>query len=492
MSWRLQPGGLSSGRLATWTGYLLDPRKIAILYFVLATMATLIMTAILPPFAAPDEFAQFFRAASLSGGQIVPALGPDRFIGGAVDPAALKAFQILGSDAGEAAPTPTDKIAAIRDLRWEGAGVFMAFPNTGQYGPALYVPQALGLFVGRSLGLSVLYSYDLARVLGALTTVAIAALAVALAGRGACAAAIVLSSPIFLFLASSIAQDGPMIAVAALFAACAIRSRRAATPGPGRIAWLCALALGLGRPPYALLAFLLLRGRGGRSWARWLGAPDGPLAPVLVCGLVLAWLVAIGAPQQANFANVPGVAPAAQLDGLRRDSALMLSIAQGTLDRDEVARMTDEAIGVLGTLNIRLPDEDYDRGTMAWLLAAATCLLLLPAPGLRFNAATALVFALIIGGIYAALYLTWTPLGSAFVSGAQGRYFVPLLAGAPMLLPSLAPPRWGLRPGPTALRTGLAALTGFSGWALMIMATVSALRCLGRAYGPLLAGGWWQ
>jgi Predicted membrane protein (DUF2142) len=484
--------GLSVGSPAAWTGYLLDPRKIAILYFVLATMATMIMTAILPPFAAPDEFAQFFRAESLSSGQILPVLGPDRLIGGAIDPAALKVFLILGSDAGEAAPAPTGKIAAIRDLRWEGTGVFMTFPNTGQYGPAFYGPHALGLFVGRSLGLSVLHSYDLARVLGALASVAVAALAIGLAGRGAFAAAIVLSSPIFLFLASSVTQDGPMIAVAALFAACAIRSRRAATPGPGRIAWLCVLALGMGRPPYALLAVLLLRGRSGRSWACWLGAADGPLAPLLVCGLVLGWLGAIGAPQQANFANVPGVAPAAQLDGLRRDPAAVLSIAQGTLDHDEFARMTDESIGVLGTLNIRLPDADYDRGTAALLLAAATCLLLLPAPGLLFNAATALVFALIIGEIYAALYLTWTPLGSAFVSGAQGRYFVPLLAGAPMLLPSLVPPSWGMRPWPTALRAGLAALAGLSGWGLMIMATVSALSCLSRAYGPLLAGGWWQ
>ena len=484
--------GLSSRSLAAWTGHLLDPRKIAILYFVLATTATLIMTAILPPFAAPDEYAQFFRATSISDGQIVPALGPARLIGGATDPAALELFQILGPDAGQAAPTSTDKIAAIRALRWEGSPIFVPFPNTGQYGPAFYLPHALGLFVGRSLGLSLLHSYDLARVLGALISVAVAALAIARAGRGACAAAIVLSTPIFLFLASSITQDGPMIAVAALFAACAMRSRGAATPGPGRIAWLCVLALGMGRPPYALLAVLLLRGRGGRSWARWLGEADGPAAPLLVCGLVLAWLAAVGAPQQANFANVPDVAPAAQLERLRRHPAAVLSIVQGTVARDDYARMTDESVGMLGTLNIRLPDQDYDYGSYALVLAAATCLLLLPAPGLLFNAATALIFALIIGGIYAALYLTWTPLGSTFVNGAQGRYFAPLLAGAPLLLPSLVPARWGMKPGPAAFRTGLAALAGLSGWGLMIVVAVSALCCLGQAYGPLPAGGWWQ
>jgi hypothetical protein len=478
--------------MASLTGFLLDPRKIAALYFVLATAATMVMTAILPPFAAPDEYTQFFRATSLAGGQIVPALGPDHLIGGAIDPAALKLFQILGPDAGQAAPTPTDKIAAIRALRWEGSGVFMAFPNTGQYGPALYLPQAMGLFLGRSLGLSLLHSCDLARGLGALTIVAVAAAAIALAGRGAFAAATVFSTPIFLFLASSITQDGLMIGVAGLFAACAIRSRRAATPWPGRIAWLSVLALGMGRSPYVLLAVLLLRGRGGRSWLGWLGAADGPLAPLLACGLVLAWLAAVGAPQQANFANVPGVAPAAQLDGLRRDPAAVLPIIRGTLARDEFARMTDESVGVLGTLNIRLPDKDYTYGRTALLLAAATCLLLLPAPRLLFNAATALVFALIVGGIYAALYLTWTPLGSTFVSGVQGRYLLPLLVGAPLLLPSLMPAHWGMKPGPAAFRTGLAALAGLSGWGLMIIVAISALHCLGRAYGPFLAGGWWQ
>ncbi len=483
---------MSSERLVVWIGHLLDPRKIAILYFVLAAMATIAMTAILPPFAAPDEYAQFFRAVSLSGGQVVPNLGPDRLIGGTIDPAALRLFQILGPDAGQAAPTPADKIAAIRDLRWAGSGVFMTFPNTGQYGPTFYIPHALGLFIGRSLGLSVLHSYDLARILGALSTVALATLAIALSGRGAFAAATVFSTPIFLFLAASITQDGPMIAAAGLFAAFALRSRQATTPWPGRIAWFCALALGMGRVPYLLLALLLLRRRGGRSWLGWLGAADGPLAPLLVGGLVLAWLAAVGAPQQVNFANVPGVEPAAQLDGLRQHPARVLSIARGTLANDDFARMTDESVGVLGTLDIRLPDQDYDRGSTALLLAALTCLLLLPAPGLLFNAATALVFALIIGGIYAALYLTWTPLGSPSVNGAQGRYFLALLVAAPLLLPGVVPPRWGLKPGPAALRTGLAALAGIAGWGLMIVVAISALRCLAHSYGPHLAGGWWQ
>src|SRR5579859_5467480 len=189
--------GLPPATLAIRLGRLLDPRLIAIAYFVLAMAATMVMTAILPPFAAPDEYTHFFRATSFSGGQILPELGPGRFIGGAIDPAALKLFQILQPDGGQAAPTPADKIAAIRALRWEGSAVFMPFPNTGQYGPAFYVPHALGLFIGRSLGLSVLHSYDLARVLGALISVAVAAMAIALAGRGAFAAATVLSTPMF-------------------------------------------------------------------------------------------------------------------------------------------------------------------------------------------------------------------------------------------------------------------------------------------------------
>jgi hypothetical protein len=120
----------------------------------------------------------------------------------------------LQAHGGQAAPAPTDKIAAIRALRWEGSSVFMPLPNTGEYDPALYVPHAIGLFIGRRLGLSVLHSYDLARVFGALASVVVATLAITLAGRGAFAAATVLSTPMFLFLVSSVTQDGLMIAVA--------------------------------------------------------------------------------------------------------------------------------------------------------------------------------------------------------------------------------------------------------------------------------------
>jgi len=197
-------------------------------------------------------------------------------------------------------------------------------------------------------------------------------------------------------------------------------------------------------------------------------------------------------PQQADFANVPNVHPAAQFDGLRQHPGRILTIAQATLAADEFEMRSDEVVGGLGTLNIRLADEDYQRGETALLLAAATCLLLLPAPGLLFNLAAAPVFALILGAIYAGLYVTWTPLGDDIVRGPQGRYFLPLLTVAPLLLPALVPPRWGLKPAPAALRMGLAMLIGLTGWGLMIWVVVNALYRLSEAYGPLLAGGWWQ
>ncbi len=59
-------------------------------------------------------------------------------------------------------------------------------------------------------------------------------------------------------------------------------------------------------------------------------------------------------------------------------------------------------------------------------------------PGVRMNKISKSLIFLMVAGIYAvtclAMYITWSPVGGTEILGVQGRYFIPVLALAPLLL----------------------------------------------------------
>ncbi|MEI9983539.1 MAG: DUF2142 domain-containing protein [Aliidongia sp.] len=135
--------------------------------------------------------------------------------------------------------------------------------------------QAIGLAVGRGVGLSVLHSYDLARLFGGRRNTRHCRAGDRQRGRNAFVVLVLLSTPMFLFLATSVSQDGLLISVSAVFAVQAARPPSPKSSFRNWTLWSCALLMVMARPPYALLALLLIRGRNGRSSAHWLRAPDG-------------------------------------------------------------------------------------------------------------------------------------------------------------------------------------------------------------------------
>jgi uncharacterized membrane protein len=246
--------------------------------------------------------------------------------------------------------------------------------------------------------------------------------------------------------------------------------------------------MAMARPPYALLAILLVRRRDDRPLSQWLRAPDGPLAPLLVALTALSWLLAVGALRQPSFAPFPGVDPAAQLAQLVRHPSSIFQIADGTAANDERVRISYEIIGSLGPLNILLSQWDYSTGWTAIFLVAVVGLLRRSEHAPRRCIVAWTVFLLSIGAVYGALYLTWTPVGTAFVSGVQGRYLLPFLVGMPLIIPSLIPGRWRVTQGPV-LDWG-AQIAGFIAWGLMLVVALHALAILNGVYHGVSFGAW--
>ncbi|MBB6249983.1 DUF2142 domain-containing protein [Nitrospirillum iridis] len=419
---------------------------VAALYFLVALASVLTLSSVVPPFEAPDEPAHFLKADSIARGQVRPrVIGDER--GGEVDGAILRlihTYQPHITKLSPVSPAVADDAAAVR---WSNDHAQVTFSNTAQYGPFFYLPQAVTLVLGRLIDLSVDESYRLARVAGALTSILLASAAIALASWGRPLLVVMLLTPMYLFLTVSVSQDGLLISVAALYAALLTRlwSR---TPETGwltvdrtfLVALACAWMLALARPPYMLLALLLVHPRGPgvqallrrRNFLKGLATPL--LAPAVTIASAILWLFWAHVPG-TRLALDPTIDAGAQLKLiLTQPWRIPLIIANSGSAIEDVA---SHIIGVLGWLSIVLHSWAYAVGW--WAIALAAIAVLLHRSGASFRVAGAAwpIILTVCGGIALALYVTWTPVGASRVLGMQGRYFSPLFSMGVLALPSL-------------------------------------------------------
>ena len=428
-------------------------RFLASAYLLLALPLILLCVFLTPPFQVADEENHFLRATQIARGEFVAArLGADN-AGGLVDGGA--AWLAHAFDGLKFHPERRRDVAAEQELgriSWGAVPPVVAgFGNTAIYPPFAYAPVAAGLRLGRAFRMPILQSLLLARLLNGLACLALATAALGLARRGRLLLFAVLIQPMALSLFASCSQDGPVIALAAL--AAALLTRVAAPEGAGGTASLLLAGLALGvvaaaKPPYVFLALVLP--------AAALAAPAGlrgwfaRLVPGLVALglalLVLAGWEVIGAlPAKVPFRPGDGVSIGGQLAWLAASSGRAIGVAATTL-RQYGRDYAEQFVGVLGWLDTRLPPAMYSLGAASMLVAAGAGLF---SPeggargqaGLRLSAAAAMLAA--VGGVFGALYLSWTPVGAAAVDGVQGRYLLPVAAFLPLLL---GPP--GLRPSP--------------------------------------------
>ena len=431
------------------------------------TMANFVLSV--PLGEGNDETNHVIRVASLLDGQIfgerrAAPVGDDgtRFVesGFVISSSYLDAMQYRprGPD-GHPRPITRLDVAAQDRLTWGGEVHFAEASNTVLYPPLLYLPAALGVMAGQMAQLGPVAAIKLGRLYNAMFYVAIGSTALAIATRGRLAILTFLLTPMSLFLASCISLDGPIIALAAL--ASAALGRPPNTARDSALHWTgiaCLSLIAIAKPPYMPLVGLV-----------WLAArrlPTWQWRDALAFGLMIA-LPVIWAGLAAHESAVPfginayrpgplwsGAAdaifhttdPAAQVTVLLADPLRLLTLPVHTFIA-EFDLMCREVVGVLSWRDLTLP---------AWLYTAwygvilAMVVLDAVLPGIRHAGkegviwrrafgAGMFVWACLIGSvflIYLALYVSWTAVGYALVSGVQGRYLIPVLLFVPLALPS--------------------------------------------------------
>ena len=396
------------------------------LYAVWALPLLLAIAWLTPPWQNPDEPLHMARAVQIAH---CGMLGYRAWTtaGGNSDPAIYTAYKPVQHAAMQPAQrlSLTD-LAASAAIRWSPHTSYTSFPNTAQYPPFFYLPDAAAYWAGRALSLSVNRTLLIARTANALLFTLAAAIALAISRRARPLLLVVLILPTTLALACSAGQDSLMQGATALAVAMIDRivteQRQASTTEAVVAAGLLA-CVGMARPPYA--AFLLALGLLSRSpWRPLLrfGVPAG--------AIVLAWclLVALHVSVRLGGSDAPR-----QFALLQAHPGTLPGIIMDTFSQYAVEWWV-QFIGVLGWTDTRLPLAYISVATLAVGLAALAA----SRGPARSPWLPAAALAAAASGIMILQYLTWTWPGQGVITGILGRYLTPMAMLLALALPALS------------------------------------------------------
>ena len=231
------------------------------LVIVLALLALVrVYSAITPPFQSPDEFNHVKRAYLLSKGVFLATVTEGE-VGGEIDTGLMNYMKCFGNiplNYGNKLDRST--VRECDAIRFSGKTTFSELPNTAEYFPLLYAPQAVALLLGRTGGLTVATSYYLARLFSQLASVSLVLIAMSIFPfPPAVLALLIMPMSLFQFAAASL--DAMSFATAILISSLFMRAydRQRTFDFGMRIALpTCIILLALARIVYIALAPLLL------------------------------------------------------------------------------------------------------------------------------------------------------------------------------------------------------------------------------------------
>jgi uncharacterized membrane protein len=389
-------------------------------------------SAVLPPLQSPDERDHIKRAYLLTRGQIILE-APQGISGGAID-SGLAAYldAHIRHQSKPERKFSSDEIEVANNIRWTGIKQFSFAPGTGFYFPLIYAPQAAGLALGESLGISISDSYSLARLF-ALFAASLLLLAALLIYTPSLVVLALLVIPMSIFQMSSASLDGVATAVSILAISAFMRiaaDRSNASPWVLSLLSICVLVAASSRIhllPLVLLVF---------ATPFYTNNKKGFVAGVLVSLLLITW-VAIAMKETSR-----AVAGGSTLDSVEYYFAHPLILGKvflATWSYAEHQRFYLQSFfGILGWLDARFAEHVY---SYIYLLFFSVVLFSVSLKDMviewRARALLICCAASSVFTIFFALLVTWNTYPAEIITGVQGRYFlIPALLVAYALSPA--------------------------------------------------------
>jgi uncharacterized membrane protein len=458
---------------------LLNEAKIArvLLVLILGTMGSVPLVFLTPPFQVPDEVNHFYRAYQLSEFRIRAEVQNGVAGGTLPDSLPLLVQSSVYTADGifyPATPAPFRKTLSLAMIPLDPSNRrFIAFPRSAFYSPLPYLPQMLGIALGRAFGSGPLCLFYLGRLFNCLAAVGLLGLAVRAIPVAEELVILIGLLPMSLYLYASLSPDAAVIACALLFTAL---SSSASVRGDWRTRDLV-MAAAAGavfcsvKPVYApLLLAGLVPGvfRPGQA-ARAIRSHLILLAAV--AGVTAAWLLFA---RTSMTSQLSGTHPATQLSLVLHHPMLLLRAMAQSLGLAAIIAFYAQTVGVFGWLNVALRPgvvyllplanfvlvcrsgfghviERSKKRALWWIVLPLTCALV----------------------IMVAAYLMWAQVGQDNVTGLQGRYLIPLLCLAGLAVIELTSASW-----PPARRWHVLAATA----ALVVVEIVAMDATIVRAF----------
>ena len=393
-------------------------------FLVIALAWGIAQVFIVPPLQVPDEGDHWFRAWALSDGQLTADRQGMVTLPSAFAPQ-VELYRRLIGDAGKMPLSLEGQVGfSSYEQLFNGpdrTGTVKVVSRVSAYGPVGYLPQAVGIALGRLAGATPLASFYMARLANLLAAVVLLFFAIRLAPFGKQLFVLLALLPMTMFELASVACDALTISGAMFFISVVLwASRRATLRWVDLVVILSAAALLLNvKPGYWALVLLVLLLRPAQLGGRMRFAAFAAANALAVAGVFLIdfSLTATDGHLEA------GGGPHAQLLFILHDPLSFLAILW-TNTLDELPGWTLETIGVLGWLRVFLPMALYlfvVVAAVAFVVRMREEVDLEPWRRVLLAAVGALVFLTMAVALYAFL----EPTGSQRVF-FQGRYLAPV------------------------------------------------------------------
>lgn len=416
----------------SWNKVFKTPEKV---FISIGLIFGILFLMIVPPFQVPDEPAHFFRAYQISEGKIVAERRGESSTGGSI-PKSLFDSMIIWSNISFQPETKITKKQFFETLNVslkKREKQFVSFSNTALYSPIPYLPQAIGIALGKAFYLSPVVLMYLGRLTNLLVSLYATFLAIKITPAFKWVFFLLALTPMATFQRASLSSDSFINSISILLIATIISyafdiNKEKIVIRDIVILCLLSILLSLSKQAYFMipfLCFLIPKSKIGSKTKYF------TVCLLLILTSVFAWtswslvIKKIYVPLRLD---IPTAGEQASFILSHPAKFALILFNDFNINLDGYFK---QFVGVLGWLDTPLPGILY--------ISYAPMLLFIALIDNRPNVIILLkdklkIFAVLLSSIllvYLLTYLSWTStLGQEVVEGIQGRYFIPV---APLL-----------------------------------------------------------
>lgn len=401
-------------------------------FLLVAAVLGLFFIVVLPPGQSPDEGGHFMRAYGISEGHFVAENISERKVGSAIPVETDFLLKQAGWQDGDRGTYR--KILSELTRKPSGETEERSYNTLAVYNFVCYFPQATAIFIGRSLGFSVLAMAYLAEIFNFVVWVVLVYFAIKIIPKFRTALVFVALLPITIQEATSLAPDALTIGLAIFMIAYVIslayEKKKEIKNKQKIILIIVAVLMSLCKIVYLPMVFLYLvlpAEKFGSKKKKWIF-----VVGVIILAIIfnLAWLsISFNYITETN----PGVDAKGQVVGILANPIHYSNVLVNTIGGHSL-RWSQEFLGVsLGAMDFRLPLIFFIMSFVMLIIILVQC-----NESLKIKIFERCVFIGVFISvcllICTSLYVQWTALNNDIIEGIQGRYFLPVALLVPLML----------------------------------------------------------